>query len=129
MAKDTVRYPDQVVEEIESLVGDGTFESKSEFYRFSAEYMLELVSPDYDEKTFSYEELKTELDLEFPSEVEEGREFDDDFLRAVVEVRKHGLRGEFDAGYEYIDTEVATGSRAAVVLEELLAMYRTARTE
>jgi Arc/MetJ-type ribon-helix-helix transcriptional regulator len=129
MAKDTVRYPDQVVEEIESLVADGTFESKSEFYRFSAEYMLELVSPDYNEKTFSYEELKGELDLEFPSEVDESYEFDDDFLEAVVEIRKYGLRGEFDAGYEYVDDEVDAGSRAALVLEELLAMYRTPQVE
>jgi Arc/MetJ-type ribon-helix-helix transcriptional regulator len=124
MAKDTVRYPDQVVDEIESLVEDGTFESKSEFYRFSAEYMLELVSPDYDEKTFSYEELKTELDLEFPSDVDEEYAFDDDFLRAVVTVRTYGLRGDFEAGYEFIDAEVDTGSRAALILEELLSMYR-----
>lgn len=129
MAKDTVRYPDQVVEEIESLVADGTFESKSEFYRFSAEYMLELVSPDYDEKTFSYEELKTELDLEFPSETGDSHEYEDGFLEAVVEVRKYGLRDEFDAGYDYIDSQVDTGSRAAVVLEELLAMYRTPQSE
>lgn len=124
MAKDTVRYPDQVVDEIESLVEDGTFESKSEFYRFSAEYMLELVSPDYDEKTFSYEELKTELDLEFPSDATEEYAFDDDFLQAVVTVRTYGLRGDFEAGYEFIDAELDTGSRAALVLEELLSMYR-----
>ncbi|SEP28161.1 Transcriptional regulator, contains Arc/MetJ-type RHH (ribbon-helix-helix) DNA-binding domain [Halogranum amylolyticum] len=124
MAKDTVRYPDQVVDEIESLVEDGTFESKSEFYRFSAEYMLELVSPDYDEKTFSYEELKTELDLEFPSDISDEYAFDDDFLQAVVSIRTYGLRGEFEAGYEFIDAEIDTGSRAALVLEELLAMYR-----
>jgi len=36
MAKDTVRYPDDVVTEIDALVDDGMFESKSEFYRFSA---------------------------------------------------------------------------------------------
>jgi Arc/MetJ-type ribon-helix-helix transcriptional regulator len=124
MAKDTVRYPDQVVDEIESLVEDGTFESKSEFYRFSAEYMLELVSPDYDEKTFSYEELKTELDLEFPSDVTDEYAFDDDFLQAVVTVRTYGLRGDFEAGYEFIDAELDTESRAALVLEELLSMYR-----
>lgn len=124
MAKDTVRYPDQVVDEIESLVEDGTFESKSEFYRFSAEYMLELVSPEYDEKTFSYEELKTELEIEFPSDVSDEYEFDDEFLSAVVTIRKHGLRGEFEAGYDFIDDEVDAGSRAALVLEELLALYR-----
>lgn len=122
MAKDTVRYPDQVVDKIESLVEDGTFESKSEFYRFSAEYMLELVSPEYDEKTFSYEELKTELEIEFPSDVSE--EYEDRFLDTVVTVRKYGLRGEFEAGYDFIDGETDAGSKAALVLEELLSMYR-----
>lgn len=122
MAKDTVRYPDQVVDKIESLVEDGTFESKSEFYRFSAEYMLELVSPEYDEKTFSYEELKTELEIEFPSDVSE--EYEDEFLDTVVTVRRYGLRGEFEAGYDFIDSETDPGSKAALVLEELLSMYR-----
>jgi len=56
MAKDTVRYPDDVVTEIDALVDDGMFESKSEFYRFSAEYVLTLIDSDHDIKTFNFDE-------------------------------------------------------------------------
>ena len=48
MVKSTVRFPESVVGEIESLVEDGRFESKSEFYRFSTDYVLNQVLDDYD---------------------------------------------------------------------------------
>lgn len=118
MAKDTVRYPDAVVDQIDGLVDDGMFESKSEFYRFSAEYVLTLVDPDHDVETFNFDEIKAELDI---PEGDDGESF---FLEAVITVRKHGLRGEFEAAETFIDDHYEPTDRESLVLEELLGTYR-----
>lgn len=64
MAKDTVRYPDTLVEEIGELVDEGVFESKSEYHRFAAEFVLSLLRPERDPSTFSYTELRRELEMD-----------------------------------------------------------------
>lgn len=124
MAKDTVRYPDEVVEQIDALVDDGMFESKSEFYRFSAEYVLTLVDSDHDVKTFNFDEIKAELDIP-----EESRAVDADggtfFLDAVITVRKKGLRGNYEAAERFIDTHYDPTDQECIILEELLGTYRT----
>ncbi len=125
MAKDTVRYPDEVVEEIDTLVQDGMFESKSEFYRFSAEYVLTLINPDHDVKTFNFDEIKTELDITREDHAmalgADGGTF---FLDAVITVRKHGLRGNYEAAERFIDTHYDSTDQECIILEELLGTYR-----
>ncbi|WP_049925586.1 CopG family transcriptional regulator [Halopiger goleimassiliensis] len=125
MAKDTVRYPDEVVEEIDTLVQDGMFESKSEFYRFSAEYVLTLINPDHDVKTFNFDEIKHELDI---SEEDHAKALGTDggtfFLDAVITVRKHGLRGNYEAAERFIDTHYDSTDQECIILEELLGTYR-----
>jgi len=125
MAKDTVRYPDEVVEEIDTLVQDGMFESKSEFYRFSAEYVLTLINPDHDVKTFNFDEIKTELDITREDHAmalgTDGGTF---FLDAVITVRKHGLRGNYEAAERFIDTHYDSTDQECIILEELLGTYR-----
>ena len=123
MAKDTVRYPDAVVEEIDSLVENGVFESKSEFYRFSAEYVLAIVDDDYQPETFNYRELKDELDLEEDHRLL-GADGGRDFLDAVITVRQYGLRNDFEAAEEYIDNNYELTDRSGMILEELLSTYR-----
>jgi len=121
MTKETVRYPDEVVEAVEAVADEegGVFESKSEFYRFAAEYVLDTIRDDYDPESFDFEEIRAELeqrgDVTGPREV---------FLDAVLAVRKHGLRGEFDAAEAVIDDRYDDGDVEAVVLEELLGTYR-----
>ncbi|WP_226007352.1 CopG family transcriptional regulator [Natrinema salinisoli] len=126
MAKDTVRYPDDVVEEIDTLVEDGMFESKSEFYRFSAEYVLTLVDPDHDVKTFNFDEIKSELDI---SEEDHAKALGADggtfFLDAVINVRKYGLRGNYEAAERFIDTHYDETDQECIILEELLGTYRS----
>ncbi|SIS00134.1 ribbon-helix-helix domain-containing protein [Natronorubrum thiooxidans] len=126
MAKDTVRYPDEVVEEIDSLVEDGMFESKSEFYRFSAEYVLTLINGDHDVKTFNFDEIKSELDI---TEADHAKALGTDggtfFLDAVITVRKHGLRGDFEAAERFIDTHYDATDQECIILEELLGTYRS----
>jgi Arc/MetJ-type ribon-helix-helix transcriptional regulator len=125
MAKDTVRYPDELVEEIQGLVDDGVFESKSEFHRFAAEYVLNLLRPDRDPSTFSYRELKRELEID---ERHRAELLDADggrpFLEAVIVVRQHGLRGEYEAAEAYIEENYDATDRECILLEEVLGNYR-----
>lgn len=129
MAKDTVRYPDEVVEAIDELVDDGMFESKSEFYRFSAEYVLTLLNNDHEVKTFNFDEIKAELDI---SEEDHAKALGADggtfFLDAVITVRKHGLRGDYEAAERFIDTHYESTDQECIILEELLGTYRSEPT-
>ncbi len=125
MAKDTVRYPDDVVEEIDSLVDDGMFESKSEFYRFSAEYVLTLINPDHEVETFNFDEIKRELNIDPVAQVESvGTDGGTFFLDALITVRKYGLRGNFSDAEEFIDTHYEPTDQECLLLEELLGTYR-----
>ena len=125
MAKDTVRYPDEVVEEIDTLVQDGMFESKSEFYRFSAEYVLTLINPDHDVKTFNFDEIKSELEISRADHAKAlGADGGTFFLDAVITVRKHGLRGNYEAAERFIDTHYDSTDQECIILEELLGTYR-----
>ncbi|WP_121745024.1 CopG family transcriptional regulator [Natronorubrum halophilum] len=125
MAKDTVRYPDEVVGAIDELVDDGMFESKSEFYRFSAEYVLTLINTDHEVKTFNFDEIKSELDINERDHASvvgaDGGTF---FLDAVITIRKHGLRGEYEAAERFIDTHYDSADQECIILEELLGTYR-----
>ncbi|GAB3663986.1 CopG family transcriptional regulator [Halopiger thermotolerans] len=125
MAKDTVRYPDEVVEEIDALVEDGMFESKSEFYRFSAEYVLTLINDDHEVETFNFDEIKSELDI---TEEDHAKALGADggtlFLDAVITVRKQGLRGNYEAAERFIDTHYDSTDQECIILEELLGTYR-----
>ncbi|GAB7017251.1 hypothetical protein JCM18750_01120 [Halostagnicola bangensis] len=125
MAKDTVRYPDDVVDEIDALVADGMFESKSEFYRFSAEYVLTLIDPDHEVETFNFDEIKSELEISDTGHTAianpDGGTF---FLESVITVRKQGLRGNFEAAEQFIDTHYDQTDQECIILEELLGTYR-----
>jgi Arc/MetJ-type ribon-helix-helix transcriptional regulator len=125
MAKDTVRYPDDVVEEIDTLVDDGMFESKSEFYRFSAEYVLTLINDDHEVKTFNFDEIKSELDINDRDHAKAlGADGGTFFLDAVITVRKYGLRGNYEAAEQFIDTHYDETAQECLILEELLGTYR-----
>ncbi|WP_254524347.1 CopG family transcriptional regulator [Natrinema caseinilyticum] len=125
MSKDTVRYPDDVVEQIDALVEDGMFESKSEFYRFSAEYVLTLIDSDHEVKTFNFDEIKSELDIDDRAHADAvGSDGGTFFLDAVITVRKQGLRGNYEAAERFIDTHYDATDQECIVLEELLGTYR-----
>jgi len=128
MVKSTVRFPESVVGEIESLVEDGRFESKSEFYRFSTDYVLNQVLDDYEPETIDYREIKAEVmpERERTLGVDEDRE-GPPFLESVSFVRKLALRGKFDDAEDFIDHQYAAGDRHAILLEEILRLYRSDR--
>ena len=125
MVKSTVRFPESVVGEIESLVEDGTFESKSEFYRFSTDYVLNQVLDEYEPETIDYEDIRAEVMP--PTDRELGGDADAEhppFFESVAFVRRLALRGNFSDAEDFIDHQYVPGDRHAVVLEELLRLYR-----
>ncbi|MDZ5811296.1 hypothetical protein U4E84_08035 [Halorubrum sp. AD140] len=125
MVKSTVRFPEAVIGEIESLVESGQFESKSEFYRFSTDYVLNQVLDDYEPETIDYEDIKAEV---MPrAERELGGDADADhppFFESVSFVRKLALRGNVSDAEDFIDHQYVPSDRHAIVLEELLRLYR-----
>jgi Arc/MetJ-type ribon-helix-helix transcriptional regulator len=128
MVKSTVRFPESVVGEIESLVEDGRFESKSEFYRFSTDYVLNQVLDDYEPETIDYREIKAEVMPERERTLgTDEREEGPPFLESVSFVRKLALRGKFDDAEDFIDHQYAAGDRHAILLEEILRLYRSDR--
>jgi hypothetical protein len=121
MVKDTVRYPDAVVEHIEELVEQTPLESKSEFYRFSAELTLGLVDPEYAPEMFHFEDLKEELNVDPENPASAGESA---LLEALITVRKHCMRGDFEGAEAYIDENFVDIDRETMVLEEVLTLYR-----
>ena len=129
MVKSTVRFPEPVVEEIESLVEEGQFESKSEFYRFSADYVLSRTLDEYDPQTIDYDAIEAEVIPD--AERELGGDADADgppFFDSVAFVRKLALRGNISDAEDFIDHQYVTSDRDAVLLEELLQLYRKEAT-
>jgi Arc/MetJ-type ribon-helix-helix transcriptional regulator len=125
MVKSTVRFPESVVGEIEALVEDGTFESKSEFYRFSTDYVLNQVLDEYEPETIDYEDIRAQVMPQ--TERELGGDADAEhppFFESVSFVRKLALRGNFSDAEDFIDHQYVPGDRHAVLLEEILQLYR-----
>jgi Arc/MetJ-type ribon-helix-helix transcriptional regulator len=124
MAKDTVRYPDEVVDEIERVVAEHGLESKSEFHRFAAEFVLSLVDEEYETASFQFDELADELGLEAAGQPRALSDGAVPFMDAFVTVRKHGLRGDYEAAEAYIDDHFDGMDQASLLLEEVLDRYR-----
>ena len=114
-----------MVERIDTLVDDGMVESKSELYRFSAEYVPGLIETDHEVKTVNFEVIKSELDVE---ETDPARALGADggtfFLDAVITVRNQELRGNYEADERFIDTHYDATDQECIILEELLGTYR-----
>ena len=125
MVKSTVRFPESVVDDIESLVADEHFESKSEFYRFSADHVLDQMLDDYEPATIDYEDIKAEV---LPAaEREIGADADADhppFFESVSFIRKLALRGNVSDAEDFIDHQYTPSDHHAVLLEEILRLYR-----
>jgi len=68
MAKETVRYPDEITDTVKDQVVGKHFESKSEFYRFAAAYTLDELDIDLEDNPsingVSYLEKRRELEEE-----------------------------------------------------------------
>ena len=130
MVKNTVRFHEDVVDEIEGLVEEGVLESKSEFYRFASEYVLQRMSEEYDPHMVDYDSVKAELGPDGPQTIGVAGEAAADagsgipFLESTAMIRKYALRGNFADAEDFIDHHYEPGERDAMLLEELLDLYR-----
>ena len=125
MVKSTVRFPEPVVEEIETLVEEGQFESKSEFYRFSADYVLSRTLDEYEPATIDYDAIEAEVIPEAERELGGDEETDGPpFFESVAFLRKLAIRGNFNDAEDFIDHQYVPGDSHAVLLEEILRLYR-----
>ncbi len=122
MVKSTVRFPVEVVEEVETLVEEGHFESKSEFYRFATDYILDQVNEEYTPKTIDYDEIESELLENVGGPADDPDELP--FFESTVIVRQYALRGNYSDAEDFIDHHYAAGDKHAMMLEELLNAYR-----
>jgi len=125
MVKSTVRFPESVVDEIESIVEAGQFESKSEFYRFSTDYVLTQILESYEPETIDYEQIRADV---MPTQTRalgtDAASEQPPFFESVSFVRKLALRGRFSDAEDFIDHQYVASDRDAVLLEELLRLYR-----
>jgi len=125
MVKSTVRFPETVVDEIEALVDAGQFESKSEFYRFSTDYVLTQLVDAYEPETIDYEQIRADVLPETEHALGSDAASDGPpFFESVSFVRKLALRGRFSDAEDFIDHQYVPGDRDAILLEELLRLYR-----
>lgn len=128
MVKSTIRFPETVVDEIETLVNEGHFESKSEFYRFAADYMLERIVDGYTPETIDFEEIKEEvLDEHDLTQQENSEKLP--FFESLVIVRQYAMRGNYADAEDFIDHHYSAADRHALILEEVLQQYRKDKTQ
>ncbi|NUE03795.1 hypothetical protein HUB97_15030 [Halorubraceae archaeon YAN] len=123
MVKSTIRFSESVVSEVDSLVEEGYFESKSEFYRFASDYVLEQLVESYEPVSIDYDEIKSEIAPQQGSAVEHSPG-EVPFFESVVILRKYVLRGNLADAEDFIDHHYEPNHPHAVVLEELLELYR-----
>ena len=122
MVQETVRYSDSIVEAVEQLVERGTFENKSEFYRFASELLLGSLDDDYDPEMLNYDTLaeRTRKHMRGPTvEQQEGSMF----YESAIVVRRHARRGEISTAEEYIETHYPSERGEYLLLEALLDYY------
>lgn len=127
MVKNTVRFHESVVDEIESLVEEGVLESKSEFYRFASEYVLTMISAGYEPHMVDFDSVRADLLPDEPRTLEttpEATESAIPFFESLALVRKYALRGSVADAEDFIDHHYEPNERDAMILEELLELYR-----
>lgn len=124
MVKSTVRFPDEVIDEVESLVDEGRVTSRSEFQRFAVEYTLSQIDDDYTPEMLDYAEVRDEL---LPEEREgpagHGAE-ENEFLKVAARVRQFAVRGDVETAEDLIDTSFSPTDPRSMLLEDLLEAYR-----
>jgi Arc/MetJ-type ribon-helix-helix transcriptional regulator len=131
MTKETVRFPDDLVDRIKEAVDDSElFESRSEFHRVSSELLLDFLDPEHEPTNFSYRELRAEIEdeldisLEGAPSVRGGQ--DEEFLTAYVAVRRRVLHGDLEGAREYVADRYDPATPEALMLDEVIGLHRGA---
>jgi len=122
MVQETVRISESIVEAVQAPVNEGTFEHKSEFYRFATELLLDSLQEDYDPEMLNYDSL-TETTRQQLAEFTGGQSGGSMFYESAILIRRHARRGEIDTAEEYIETHYPSERGEYLLLEALLDYY------
>jgi Arc/MetJ-type ribon-helix-helix transcriptional regulator len=121
MVQETVRYSDSVVETVQSLVEEGTFNHKSEFYRFATELLLDQLDEEYEPEMVSYDALSEATQQSTHSTSDQpDRSM---FYQSAIVVRRHARCEEITAAEEHIDRHYPPERGEYLLLEALLDYY------
>jgi Arc/MetJ-type ribon-helix-helix transcriptional regulator len=117
-----VRYSESIVESVERIVEEGTFDHKSEFYRFATELLLDQLDEDYDPEMLRYDTLSESTQQNVPTHAADQSD-KSMFYRSAIVVRRHARRGDVDSAEDYIDTHYPSERGEYLLLEALLDYY------
>ena len=123
MVQETVRYSDSVVERVQELVEEGTFENKSEYYRFASELLLDSLKKDYEPEMVKYDAIAENTQQQVKGGFAIDQSDGSMFYESAIVVRRYARRGEIDAAEEYIDTHYGPDRGEYLFLEALLDYY------
>ena len=128
MVKSTVRFPQEVMNKVEKMVDEGTCSNKSEFQRFAVEYVLSKAT-DHDPDVVDFDEICADIfpkqTGEYIMQAEPGSAGDDNFIQIATRVRQFGRRGKIKTAEEYIDTHYPASDPRSMLLDDILAPYRS----
>ncbi|ERG94940.1 hypothetical protein [Haloquadratum walsbyi] len=130
MSKQTVRFPDEVVESVESHVSDEEFTSMSEFHRFAIEHLLCQIDTEYEPVIQEYDEIERSTVYAGKTATSQGVGRVDDigeFLQTAGRVRQYALRDNIETAYDLIDNRYEPSSPMAMFLD--LIVRGTAGTQ
>lgn len=114
------------MEEVEEMVDQGLFSSKSEFQRFAVEFVLSEMGS-YEPEMVNFEELKMEA-FEGGQPMQNSVATPDDtesYYENAARVKQFAIRGDITIAEEYIDTTYPVTDPRCLLLDDLLASYRT----
>jgi len=126
MVKSTVRFPEEVIENVEKMVEGELFSSKSEFQRFAVEYVLS-EKTDHDPEMVGFKEIRADVfsDSKVPR-AEPAADTSDEFVETAARVRQLAARGEIETAAEYLDSRYPPTDPRSMLLEDLIVAYRDA---
>ena len=122
MAKSTVRFPEEVLDEVQSHIEDGKFTNQSEFQRFATEYVLCEMSDDYSPTVTEFDEILNEVFPQKTTGLDDTR-IDEDpsgFLKTASRVRQFANRGDIQTATELIDNRYPPTSPEAMILDDII---------
>jgi hypothetical protein len=132
MAKETVRYPDALVSEVEAVVAASeAFESKSEFYRFASDFLLSVLDPTHEPSVLGYGDIVAELESTTDGRLvprdDGGETAAGPFLDAYIQVRRHLLYDDVEAARTVVGERYDATDREALLLDEVIGRERHVR--
>jgi hypothetical protein len=132
MAKETVRYPDALVSEVEAVVAASeAFESKSEFYRFASDFLLSVLDPAHEPSVLGYGDIVADLESTTDGRLVPRDDGDETatgpFLDAYIQVRRHLLYDDVESARAVVGERYEATDREALLLDEVIGRERRTR--